>query len=96
MTITATIVKVFPETGGQSKTGKAWRKQEFVAVYDNSKPEYPKGILFSVMNDNIEKLNLKEGIEYNLEIDFSTRDYQERTFMDASCWKATPTVTTPE
>lgn len=96
MTITATIVKVYPEAGGQSKAGKTWRKQEVVAVYDNSKPEYPKSILFSVMNDNIEKLNLKEGLEYTLEIDFSTRDYQERTYMDASCWKATPTATTPE
>lgn len=73
---------------GTSKAGKAWSKIDVVLTYDNSKPEYPKAIVFSVMNDNIGKFNLVAGNEYEVEVDFSVREYQGKNYMSASCWKA--------
>ncbi len=90
-TFKGVISALTPIQSGTSKAGKAWQRVDATLVYDNSKPEYPKAILFSVMNDNINKFNLQVGVEYEVEVDFSTRDYNGRTYMSASCWKATPT-----
>lgn len=83
------VAAVSPIQSGTSKSGKAWRKVDVVLVYDNSKPEYPKAIVFSVMNDNVEKFGLVQGGEYEVEVDFSVREYNGRHYMSASCWKAT-------
>lgn len=90
-TFKGVISALTPIQSGTSKAGKAWQRIDATLVYDNAKPEYPKAILFSVMNDNINKFNLQVGMEYEVEVDFSTRDYNGRTYMSASCWKATPT-----
>lgn len=76
---------------GTSKAGKAWSKVDVVLTYDKTKPEYPKEIAFSVMNDNIAKFSLLAGNEYEVDVDFSVREYQGRRYMSASCWKATLT-----
>lgn len=88
MKVTGTITVVLPETGGVSKSGKQWRKQEAIVEYEYG--QYPKSIVFSTMNDHIEKLNLRQGVEYELEIDFEAREWNNRYFLQASCWKATP------
>lgn len=80
---------------GTSKSGKQWQRVDVVLTYDNSKPDYPKAILFSVMNDNIGKFNFQQGCEYEVEVDFAVREYQGRNYMSASCWKATPTQPAP-
>lgn len=80
---------------GTSKAGKAWSKVDVVLTYDKTKPEYPKEIAFSVMNDNIAKFNLLTGNEYELEVDFSVREHQGKHYMSATCWKATPTQQAP-
>lgn len=87
MTITGTITAVLPETGGTSKSGKASRKREAIVEYQHG--QYPKSIVFQMMNDNIDKLNLQQGQEYDLEIDFEAREWNGRYFLQASCWKAT-------
>lgn len=85
------ISQALPEQSGVSRNGNNWRKRTYVLTYDNSNANYPKAVVFDVMNDNIDKLNLQVGVEYEVEVDFSTRDYNGRTYMSASCWKATPT-----
>lgn len=82
------VAAVSPIQSGTSKSGKAWRKVDVVLIYDKSKPEYPKAIAFSVMNDNIEKFAFMQAHEYEVEVDFSVREYQGKHYMSASCWKA--------
>ncbi len=82
------VAAVSPIQSGTSKSGKAWRKVDVVLIYDNSKLEYPKAIVFSVMNDNIEKFGFVQGGEYEVEVDFSVREYQGKHYMSAACWKA--------
>lgn len=88
MKVTATISSALPEESGTSKAGKPWRKRQYVATYDSSKPQYPKAILVTVMGENIEKLNLQEGCQYELDIDFEVNLRSERYYMDVNCWRA--------
>lgn len=95
-----TVTAISQKQGGISKTGKAWSKIDVTLVYDNSKPEWPKSIVFSVMNDNIEKMGFVVGGEYEVEVDFIAREYNGKTYLSASCWKATamqqPAIQTTE
>lgn len=90
MKVTGIITAVLPETSGVSKSGKNWRKREAVIQYEGG--QYPKSIVFQMMGDNIDKLNIQQGQEYDLEIDFEAREWNDRYFLQASCWKATPTA----
>lgn len=90
MTFSGTIQTAMPEQSGTTAAGKTWRRKDFILLYDNSNAQYPKTVLFSVMGDNIDKLNIQQGVEYDVEIDFSTREYNGRTYMSATAWKATP------
>lgn len=89
------ITAITPIQSGTSKAGKQWSKIDAVLTYDNSKPEYPKTILFSVMNDNISKFDLRQGLEYEVEVDFSVREYNGRYYMSASAWKVAATQSQP-
>ncbi len=93
MTITGIITSVLPEVNGVSKSGKNWRRRDYIITYDATKPEYPKSVLFSVMNDNIDNFNLQQGQQYTVELDFSTREFNGRFFMDANCWRAAAVIT---
>lgn len=85
------VTAISAEQSGVSKsTGKQWRKIDVVLTYDNSKPEYPKAITFSIMNDKIEQAGLVVGQEYDVEIDFSVHEYNDKYYLSASCWKALP------
>lgn len=95
-TFKGTVTSVSQVQSGISKSDKPWQRVDVVLTYDNSKPEYPKSILFSVMNDNIGKFNLQPGSEYEVEVDFSTREYNGKIYMSASCWKATALAQTAE
>lgn len=85
------ITAAMPVASGTSKSGKEWRRASYILTYDNSNEQYPKSVLFDVLGDKIEQLNIQQGQEYEIEIDFTTREYNGRTYMSASAWKATPT-----
>ena len=83
------ITTALPEQSGTSKSGKEWRKKEYIIEYEHG--QYPKSIVFSVMGQKIDELNIQQGAEYELNIDFEAREWNGRFFLQASCWKATPT-----
>lgn len=89
MNVKGIITAVLPETSGVSKSGKNWRKKEAVVQYESG--QYPKSIVFQMMGDAIDKLNIQQGQEYDLSIDFEAREWNGRYFLQASCWKAAPT-----
>lgn len=76
------------QTGTSKSSGKAWQRQDVVLTYDNTKPEWPKAVKFSVMGENIQKFNFVQGREYEVELDFSVRPFQDKFYMDANCWRA--------
>lgn len=75
---------------GTSKAGKGWSKQTAVLTYDSSKPEWPKAIVVSFMNDNITKFGLTLNECYEMEVDFQAREYNGRYYMEAAAWKCAP------
>lgn len=89
MEIKGTITNALPEQSGTSKSGKSWRKKEYIVEYEHG--QYPKSVVFSVIGQKIDELNIQQGAEYDLSIDFEAREWNGRYFLQASCWKATPT-----
>lgn len=88
MKFTGTITWVSQIVTGTSKnTGKVWSKQEYELLYDNSNAEYPKSIIFAVMGDRINEFAIRQGATYELEIDFESREWNGRRFMNASAWQ---------
>lgn len=91
MTVNGFISAIFPIENGTSQSGNEWKRQTAIVTYDSNE-RFPKSILFSVTGDNIEKFDLKQGVAYSLEIDFTTREHEGKYYMTATCWKATPKV----
>lgn len=96
MKFTGIIADVLPEASGVNKLGKAWRRRTYVCVYDNSNASYPKSIVFEVFGDKIDQLNIQPGMEYDLEIDFTAREWKSGYFLSATCWKAEPKAATTQ
>lgn len=93
MEIKGTITNALPEQSGTSKSGKSWRKKEYIVEYEHG--QYPKSVVFSVIGQKIDELNIQQGAEYDLSIDFEAREWNGRYFLQASCWKTTPTQQVP-
>ena len=98
-TFNGTVTAISALQSGTSKAGKGWRKIDVVLEYEHH-DQYPKAIVFSVMNDNIEKFGFQVGGEYEVEVDFSVREYQNKHYLSANAWKATaknvPAATAPQ
>lgn len=84
MRFQGTILKV-QTFSGTSKSGKEWRRQDVVLEYESG--QYPKSILFSVMNDNIEKFAFREGMWCEVDVNFTTNEYNGRVYMQGNCWR---------
>lgn len=85
MKIEGKIIAALDEQRGVSKSGKEWRRMEYVI---ETPGEFPKKCVFSVMGDNIEKFGLRIGQDVDLEIDIDAREYNGRWFNSITCWKA--------
>ena len=90
MTITGIITKALAEASGTSRvSGRPWRKRSYVLRYDGTNGQYPREVLFDVLGDKIDSLGLREGCEYEVEVDFGVREWNGKLFMTATAWKAT-------
>lgn len=79
------IIQIMPETGGQSKAGKAWVKQEFVL---ETQETYPKKVCLSVMGEKVQELKkFKTGDEVKVYINIESREYNGKWYTDARAWK---------
>ena len=85
MKIEGKIIAALDEQRGVSKSGKEWRRMEYVI---ETPGEFPKKCVFSVMGDNIEKFGLRIGQDVDIEIDIDAREYNGRWFNSITCWKA--------
>ena len=71
------------QSGTSQQTGNQWRKQEFVVEwYENPSDTQSQKVVLSVMNDNIEKLNVKYGDKMEIRFDLRYREYNGRYYMD--------------
>lgn len=84
MEIQGKIIQVYPEKTGTGKTtGNLWRTQEFVV---ETQEQYPKKCCLQVMNDNVERFSLKEGMEVRVKFDINAREWEGRYFNTLTAW----------
>lgn len=82
------IEKLLPITEGVSKSGNAWKKQEFVFEYfEHDTDRWTDKVLLSVMNDGIDKYDLHEGEEVRIGFAHGVREYDGRYFNDVRLYK---------
>ena len=71
------------QSGISQQTGNQWRKQEYVVEWhENESDTQTQKIVMSVMNDNIEKLNVQVGDKLEIRFDLRTREYNGRYYQD--------------
>ena len=71
------------QSGTSQQTGNQWRKQEFVVEWHEYESDtQTQKIVMSVMNDNIEKLNLQIGDKLEVRFDLRAREYNGRYYQD--------------
>jgi len=93
MEISGTIIQILPEVGGTSKTGNAWRKQEYVL---ETKDQYPKKICFNAWGEKIDQFALKEGDDAIVSFDIESREYNGRWFTEVKAWSVRKETSAPQ
>lgn len=89
MDLSGKIVSQLPEVGGNSKTGNAWRKQEFILETGG---QYPKKVCVSLWGDKIDQFGLKVGEQVTMGIDVESREYNGRWYTEVKAYKVDRTA----
>lgn len=80
------IIKEYPpKEGVSSKTGNAWKTQDFVI---QTKDQFPRTCLFNVFGaDKLEQFNLHQGDNVRVWLDINARAWQDRYFNDIRAFR---------
>lgn len=84
MELSGKVIQKLPEVGGNSKSGNAWRKQEFILETGG---QYPKKVCVSLWGDKIDQFSITEGENVNLSIDVESREYNGRWYTEVKAFK---------
>lgn len=94
MEIQGKIIEVQPVVSGTSeRTGREWSRQTAVL---ETQEQYPRQIAFDVNSrERIEHFSLHVGDEVRVDIDLSSRKYNDRWFTSVSAWGCTKLAVSP-
>lgn len=86
MEITGKIIAALPAREGVStRTGNAWKSQEFVI---ETHDQYPRRCCFTVFgSDRLANMNIQSGEELTVSFDIDAREYNGRWYNDIRAWK---------
>jgi hypothetical protein len=84
MDLSGKITSLLPEVSGSSKSGNAWRKQEYILETGG---QYPKKVCVSIWGDKIDQFGLKVGEQVNLGIEVESREYNGRWYTEVKAYK---------
>lgn len=85
MEFTGKIIAILPAKEGTSKTGNAWKAQEFVV---ENHDQYPRKMCFEVFGgDKIDQFNIQMGEELTVSFDIDARQWQDRWFNSIRAWR---------
>lgn len=85
MDLSGKIINQLQEVSGNSKSGNAWRKQEYILETGG---QYPKKVCVAVWGDKIDQFALKVGEQVTLGIDVESREYNGRWYTEVKAYKA--------
>ncbi len=77
------IIAVLPEASGTSARGNQWRKATYVL---ETQEQYPKKIVFDVLNDKIDQLGIHQGEVMTVRFDIDAREHNERWYNSVIAW----------
>ena len=87
MEIKGKVLTLFPVKEGVGKTsGTPWKSREFVI---ETQDQYPKRICLQVMNANMDRFPMEEGMEVSVKFDISARERDGRYFNTLTAWDIT-------
>ena len=85
MELSGKVIAVLEPRGGVSKTGNAWKVQEYVI---ETHDQYPRRMCFDVFGeDKINQFNIQVGEELTVSFDIDAREWQGRWFNSIRAWK---------
>lgn len=84
MDLSGKIVTQLPEVSGSSKSGNAWRKQEYILETGG---QYPKKVCVSLWGDKIDQFSLKVGEQVSLALDVESKEYNGRWYTELKAYK---------
>ena len=87
MKVTGTIEKIGEVTEGTSKSGKAWKKVEFVLVTPD---QYNNLYAFTVFGEEkVDKFIKYNKVGSRVDVDFNveTREYNDKYYTNLQAWK---------
>ena len=85
MKITGKLTKVLKKQTGVAKTGKEWQKQSFIL---DTGADFNNEICIDCFGDKIELIqNLKEGVEIEVKINLSSKEFKGRYYHNVSAWE---------
>lgn len=84
MDLSGKVINQLQEVGGNSKSGNAWRKQEYII---ETTGQYPKKVCVSVWGDKIDQFGIKVGEHLTLGIDVESREYNGRWYTEVKVFK---------
>lgn len=85
MELSGKVIAVLEPKGGVSKTGNAWKVQEYVL---ETHDQYPRRMCFDVFGeDKINQFNIQVGEELTVSFDIDAREWQGRWFNSIRAWK---------
>ena len=84
MELSGKVIAVLEPRGGVSKTGNAWKVQEYVI---ETHDQYPRRMCFDVFGeDKINQFNIQVGEELTVSFDIDAREWQGRWFNSIRAW----------
>lgn len=84
--IQGTIIQTLPPMSGTSKTGKTWKRQDYVL---ETQDQFPRKVCFSVWGDRINPSTLQNGTVVTVTVDIESREGSNGGwFTSVQAWKS--------
>lgn len=85
LTIKGTLEKILNPESGISRSGKEWKKQEFIV---ETKEQFPRKICFTLFNEKLSLIDqFSEGSEIEVSFNLESREYNSKWFHNVNAWK---------
>jgi hypothetical protein len=93
MELSGKVIAVLEPRGGVSKTGNAWKVQEYVI---ETHDQYPRKMCFDVFGeDKINQFNIQVGEMVRVSFDIDAREYQGRWYNSIRAWNVDRNLADP-
>ena len=84
MEIKGKVIQILGLQTGQGKSGKEWKKQEFIL---ETPGQYPKKACIAIWGDKIDAINLRIGELIAASIEIESREYNSKWYTEVRAWK---------